>query len=127
MPATGYIQVYAYTSLARLPLKDAAVAITHPSGSAIALRLTNSSGQLNEPISIAVPEISESQSPDPGELPFTTVDLYAKAPGYEEIEVKGLQVFADVTTDQDLSFIPISELPNAWNQVEIFRTPKQNL
>lgn len=127
LSATGYIQVHAYTSFALLPLRDTAVAITDSTGSAIALRLTNSSGQLTEPIAISVPDQSASQNPDSGVQPYTIVDLYAKAPNYEEIEVKGIQVFANVTTDQNLAFIPISELPNAWNQVEIFQTPKQNL
>ena len=44
MSATGYIQVHAYTSNAQIPLQDVAIAITDPSGKAIALRLTNRSG-----------------------------------------------------------------------------------
>ena len=38
-----------------------------------------------------------------------------------------LQVFADTTTNQNLEMIPLSELPGAWNQTEIFDTPRQNL
>lgn len=127
LPATGYIQVHAYASNAQIPLKDVAVAITDTNGSAIALRLTNRSGQFDEPVAITVPDLSASQTPNTGIIPFTAVNLYAKLPDYEEIEVENLQVFAGIVTSQNLEMIPLSELPQYWNQVEIFDTPKQNL
>ena len=127
MPATGYIQVNAYTSNARIPLKDVAVAITDSDGSAIALRLTNRSGQLDEPIAITVPELSAGQTPNTGVTPFAVVNLYAKLTDYEEIEALNIQVFPNTVTNQNLELIPLSELPEYWNQVEIFDTPKQNL
>ena len=46
MPSIGYIQVRAYTSYARLPLKDVAVTVTSPDGTAIAMRLTDRSGMI---------------------------------------------------------------------------------
>ncbi len=127
MPATGYIQVHAYTSRAQIPLKDVAIAITEPSGSAIALRLTDRSGQLSQPVEITVPDLAASQRPDTGVTPYALVDIYAKAEDYEEIEVKHVQVFPGIVTSQNLELIPLSELPEAWNQVEIFDTPSQNL
>ena len=126
MPATGYIQVHAYTSYARIPLQDVAVTVTAEDGTAIAMRLTDRSGTIT-PISIPVPELTESQSPDPGERPFTTVNLYARLRGYEQEEFEQLQVFADTVTDQNIEMIPLSELPGAWDQTAIFRTPPQNL
>ena len=127
MSATGYIQVHAFASNAQIPLKDVAVAITDENGSAIALRLTNRSGQLDEPVAITVPDLSASQTPNTGVVPFATVNLYARLPDYEEIEVENLQVFANTVTSQNLELIPLSELPEYWNQVEVFDTPKQNL
>ena len=127
MSAIGYIQVHAYASNAQIPLKDVAIAITDTKGSAIALRLTNRSGQLDEPVAITVPDLSAGQTPNTGVVPFTVVNLYAKLPDYEEIEVENLQVFPDTVTSQNLELIPLSELPEYWNQVEIFDTPKQNL
>ena len=125
--STGYIQVHAYTSFAQIPLKDVAVTITDVNGAAIAMRLTNRSGILNEPVEITVPDMSASQSPNTGVIPFTTVDLYARLEDFEEIHVEGLQVFANTVTDQNLEMIPLSELPQNWNQAEIFFTPPQNL
>lgn len=127
MSATGYIQVHAYTSNAQIPLKDVAVAITDTTGSAIALRLTNRNGQLDEPVQIIVPDLSASQTPNTGVIPYALVNIYAKNENYEEIEAKNVQVFPNTVTSQNLELIPLSELPEFWNQVEIFDTPSQNL
>ena len=91
------------------------------------MRLTNRSGRLDEPIEISVPDLSASQSPNTGTIPFTTVNLYARAENFEEIDIENLQVFADIVTNQDLELIPFSEFPNSWNKVEIFQIPPQNL
>jgi hypothetical protein len=126
MRATGYIQVHAYESYARLPLKDVAITVTAEDGTAIAMRLTDRSGQIS-PIEIPVPDLSESQAPNPPERPYATVNLYAHLRGYEQVEAENLQVFADTVTDQDLMLIPLSELPAQWDQTVIFSTPPQNL
>lgn len=126
MSATGYIQVRAYTSIAQFPLEDVAITITATDGTAIAMALTNRNGRIN-PISIPVPAKSESQSPSPAEKPYTSVNLYAHKRGYEQIEAENLQVFADTTTQQNLEMIPLSELPQSWDQTAIFDTPPQNL
>ena len=91
-----------------------------------AMRLTDRSGQI-APIEIPVPDLSESQSPEPGEKPFTSVNLYAHLKGYEQIESENLQVFADTTTLQNLEMIPLAELPQSWSQNVIINTPPQNL
>ena len=108
LPSTGYIQVNAYTSRARIPLQDVAITVTALDGTAIAMRLTDRNGQI-DPIPIPVPDLAESQSPNPGELPFTRVNLYARLKNFIQIENEDLQVFAGVTTDQNLAMIPLSE------------------
>ena len=45
MPATGYIQVRAYTSDAQYPLRNVAITVTSQDGTAIAMRLTDRSGR----------------------------------------------------------------------------------
>ena len=127
MSAIGYIQVHAYTSFAQIPLQDVAITVTDTDGAAIAMRLTNRSGLLDKPIEITVPDLSASQSPNTGVIPFTTVDLYAKLEDYEEIHVERLQIFPGIITNQNLEMIPLSEFPEKWNQAEIFYTPAQNL
>lgn len=127
LSAKGYIQVHAYTSYAQIPLKDVAVSVTDVSGAAIALRLTNRSGFLDGPIEIDVPDLSSSQTPNTGVIPYAVVNLYARIANYEAIEIENLQIFPNVTTLQNLEFIPLSELPDNWNKLEIFNTPPQNL
>ena len=126
MSATGYIQVRAYTSSAQDPLKNVAIVITATDGTAIAMRLTDQSGKI-APIPISVPPLAESQSPDPTERPYAVVNLYAHLTGYEQTEAENLQVFAGTTTVQNLEMIPLSELPDAWDQTVVFNTPPQNL
>lgn len=125
MPAIGYIQAKAYTSRAKLPLEDAAVSVIDENGRLLGLRTTNSSG-LTTPIRLEVPDRAASQSPGDGK-PFVTVNLYARAENYEQVLVRGVQVFADTVTTQELQFVPLSELPGSWKQVEVFDTPPQNL
>ncbi len=127
LSATGYIQVHAYTSYAQIPLQDVAISITDASSAAIALRLTNRSGSLDQPVEITVPDLSAGQSPNTGVIPFAVVNLYARLNGYEAIEIENLQVFPDRITVQNLEMIPLSELPKYYNKLEIFPTPPQNL
>ena len=91
------------------------------------MRLTNRSGLLDTPVEISVPELSASQSPNTGIIPFAVVNLYARLENYEEINVENLQVFANTITDQNLELIPLAELPEKWNKAETFNTPPQNL
>ena len=126
MASTGYIQVSAYTSRARFPLENVAVMITHPDGSAIAMRLTDKSGKI-EPLPIAVPDRASSQTPDTGIVPYTSVNVYARLENFEQIEAENVQIFAGTITNQNLEMIPLSELPDKWSKGEIFNTPPQNL
>ena len=126
LPDTGYITVNAYTSDARIPLENVAIAVTSSDGTAIALRLTNRNGKIT-PIEIPVPAISAGQTPNTGIVPFTAVNLYARLEGYEQTENENLQVFPDTITQLDLQMIPLSEFPQAWDKVSIYNTPAQNL
>lgn len=126
MPDTGYIQVHAYSSFAQIPLQGVAISVTAPDGTAIAMRLTDRNGRIT-PIPLPVPELSASQTPDSGVVPFTAVTIHARLRGYEQITAEGVQVFANTTTNQDLEMIPLAELPGSWNQTEDFNTPPQNL
>ena len=126
LAATGYIQVSAYTGNARIPLENVTVMITHPDGSAIAMRLTDRSGRI-APVPIPVPDKASSQSPDSGIVPFTSVNIYARLENFEQIEAENVQVFPDTISNQNLEMIPLSEFPDQWTKAEIFNTPPQNL
>ena len=126
MPDTGFIQLRAYTSTAQFPLKDVAITVTSADGTAIAMRLTDRNGLIT-PIEIPVPDREESLQPDPAERPFATVNLYARKQGYDQVDSENMQVFADITTYQNLEMIPLAELPQNWDQTVIYDTPPQNL
>ena len=127
LSSTGYLQVRAYTSDAEIPLKDVAITVTDSAGSAIAMRLTNRSGLLDETIPIPVPPITAGQTPDTGIIPFSTVTVRAYIKNFEEITAEQVQLFPNTITIQNLEMIPLAELPDKWNQSELFRTPAQNL
>lgn len=93
----------------------------------IAFRLTNRNGQLDTPISITVPDKSESESPNPPERPYGIINLYARAEDYELIHVEDVQIFANTQTDQYLALIPLSEFPESYNREETFITTPQPL
>ena len=126
MPATGFIQLRAYTSTAQFPLENVAITVTSSDGTAIAMRLTDRNGLITS-IEIPVPDREESLQPDPRERPFAVVNLYARKQGYEQVEAENLQVFADTTTYQNLEMIPLAEMPDAWDKTVIYNTPPQNL
>ena len=126
LPATGYLQVHAYASYAQIPLSNVTVTITATDGTAIAMRLTDRSGRI-APVPIVVPDRSESLSPNPPERPYAVVNLIARLKDYEQIFVDDVQIFADVTTEQELPMIPLSELPESRNKSETFQTYRQNL
>ena len=118
--------MHAYASYAQIPLQDVSVSVSAGDGTVIALRLTDRSGRI-EPIPIPVPDRSESLTPNPSERPFATVNLSARLRDYEQIFVDDIQVFPDVTTDQVLELIPLSELPESRSKSETFQTSRQNL
>lgn len=127
LSAIGYIQVYTFAGSARIPLQGAAVTVTDPDGTAIAMRLTNRNGTLDTPIAIPVPDLSAGQTPNSGVTPFRNINLYARLENFETIEIENLQVFPGTLTVQNLAMIPLSELPDSWNKTEIFNTPPQDL
>ena len=126
LASTGYITVHAYTSNAQLPLEDVAVSVTATDGTAVAMRITDRNGQIR-PIAVPVPDRAAGLTPDSGEIPFTSVNLYGRLKGFEQVEYENLQVFPDTTTNQNMVMIPLSELPGKWNQLAVFDTPPQNL
>lgn len=127
LSATGYLQIYAFTSNAQIPLQDAAITVTDSDNQVIAFRLTNRNGQLDAPIAIQVPDQAESEAPNPPERPYGVVNLYARAEDYELIRVENVQIFANTQTDQNLVFIPLAEFPESYNEEETFITTPQAL
>ena len=126
MSSKGYLKISVFTSAAKYPLEDVAVTVTDYDGKALAMALTDRNG-LIPPIEIQVPAKSESQSPDPPEIPYERVNLYAHARGFEQVYAENIQVFADTVTTQQLKMIPLAEYPELYDQNALYITPPQNL
>lgn len=126
MPADGYLRVHAYTSDGFIPLEGTAVAVRDENGTLIATRLTDKSGRIT-PIRISSPDEANSKDPNYLGQPFTVVSLRAEHPGYEQISVNQVQLFAGVTTLQPLEMIPLGLYPDRLDRVEVFDVPPQNL
>lgn len=116
----------AYTSDAQIPLENVAITVTAVDGTALAMRVTDRNG-LIDPVQIPVPDITASQTPNTGIVPFTPVNVYARLEGFEQVESENLQVFPNVRTRLNLELIPLSELPSSWDKTVVFQTPPQNL
>ena len=126
MSAIGYLQVKAYTSRAQIPIEDVAVSVVDSDGRLLGLRLTDKSGKTT-PITIQVPDLANSQTPDTGKPAFLPVNIYARAEGYEQILIRNAQVFPDTVTLQELVLIPLSELPGSFRRTEVYEITPQNL
>ena len=126
MSSKGYLKIRVYSSAAKYPLEDVAIAVTDYDGTAIAMALSDRNG-LVPPIEIRVPDKGESQSPNPPEIPYERVNLYAHARGYEQVYAENIQIFADTVTMQELKMIPLAEYPELFDQNALYITPPQNL
>ena len=126
MSSIGYLQLFAYSSRARLPLRDVAIMVSDQNNRVIAMGLTDKNGKFG-PISIPVPERKDSLTPGSTENPFSTVNIHARLENYEQIEADNVQLFANTVTTQNLEMIPLAELPIQWSKSEFFNTPAQNL
>ena len=127
MATQGFLQIHAFASNAQIPLNDVAITITDTSNIPIAFRLTNRSGMLDAPLTLSVPNASESQSPGENRKPYTSIHLYARKENYEQIAVENIQIFPGVITNQNLEMIPLGEFPESWNESETFDTFPQSL
>ena len=55
------------------------------------------------------------------------MDITADHPEFERILVENVQIFANITTDQNFALIPLAEQPEVWNMTEVFTIPAQEL
>ena len=126
MSEQGYITARAYMSNAQIPLENVAVTILSQDGTAIAMRLTGRSG-LTEPVAIPTPDRIDSEAPETKVRPFTDLTGHAWKSCFEHVSARNVQFFSGVTTVQNLEMVPLSELPDRWDENVLYDTPPQNL
>lgn len=125
----GYLITHVFTSSALIPIENATVVVTQKQPKAaetlLAARVSDSSG-LTEPVTVPTPDVSNSLAPDQG-IPFSLVNITVDHPDFLQIVAEDVQIFPNVSTDQNFVLIPITALPEVWDKAETFRTPPQNL
>ncbi len=130
--ASGTIIAQTRTGDAYLPVENVTVAFYEPGERGmqhlLALRKSDSSGK-TAPVVLETPALSESQQPEEaGEpAPYRVVDIAADHPGYEPIEVKGVQIFDGIVTFQDLMLVPLQDSSPDDSPEETFDTSSQDL
>ena len=130
MAQQGSFIANVFTSRSSIPIAGATVIVTRPvPGQSIpellGLQITDGSGR-TKPILISTPDASVSQQPDGG-VGWSTIDVSAHHPRYEQILVRGVQVFPGVETVQNFQLIPLALNPEIWNRSESFDVPPQDL
>lgn len=126
MRANGTLIFRVFTSEANLPVEGATVVVQqlNPPGRLLGLRITNSSGE-TDPIVIETPENALSQSPEDAEIPWTGIRALVEHPGFEKVNLEGIQVFPGIQSVQNVQLIPLREFDPEYNgQENVFITPQ---
>lgn len=128
MTGTGYLTVRISTSDAELPIEDATVTVTQdtPGGvKLLAVRITDRSGVVPN-IAIVTPALNESLSPG-GPIPYTAVDVTVDRPGYDRALIENVQLFPGIQSQQDISLVPQSSVPEVFNMTNVVDITAQDL
>jgi len=130
MAQQGSFIAHVFTSNGSIPVAGATVIVTRriPGQSKpelLGLQITDGSGRTS-PILIPTPDAAVSQAPDGG-VGWSSVDVSAHHPRYEQIYVHGVQIFPGVQTVQNFQLIPLALHPEVWNRSESFDIPPQDL
>ena len=126
--AQGYIVAQVYTSRGVIPIKDATVSVTQEKDNKrilVGVRKTNENGRTS-PVLIETPDEELSTSPG-NPAPFAVCNLHIEHPDYYTMFIKDVQVFANTTSFQTASLVPIEEQANNKSPVETFQVTPQNL
>lgn len=126
--STGYIVAQIFTSRSAIPIERASVSVTLdlPKGQVLrGFRSTNAEGKTT-PIEVETPPVELSQSPS-NVKPFTSYTIRIDHPDYYTFVIKNAQVFANETSLQIASLIPLKEFETPQNSVNSFTVTPQNL
>ncbi len=128
--AQGYVFIKATTSNAKIPIKDAYVALTRKNGDReelLGFSQTNVNGR-SETFTLETPEKEASlQESDSGIDPFATCDITVYRDEYYRVEIKDAQIFPGIVTIQEVNMIPTLENGDSNDSAENFVVTPQNL
>ncbi|MBQ3356411.1 MAG: spore cortex-lytic protein [Oscillospiraceae bacterium] len=128
MTGIGYLTVRISTSDAELPIEDATVTVTQNVQGGVKLlaaRITDRSGVVPN-IAIVTPALNESLSPG-GPVPYAVVDVTVDRPGYDRALIENVQLFPGIQSQQDITLVPQSRTPEAFNMTDVVDITAQDL
>lgn len=107
----GLIQVFVYTSRAKIPVEDATIVLTQyneqSKDTIIAIEVTNYSGNSR---TITLPTPPEEASASPAKRQgYTLLDVWVEHPQYITQKIEGVQIFPDTETTLPVELYPLAE------------------
>lgn len=121
----GSLNVYVVDDNTGIPLTDATVRIATDDAENTTLveSPTDSLGRLSE-VELPAPPLEYSMEPGDNK-PYSEYSIFVSAPGYEEVEVNGAEIFSGETAIQHISLLPVS--PSEPSGAELFVIPDHTL
>ena len=121
----GSLNVYVVDDNTGIPLTDAMVRIATDDAENTTLveSPTDSLGRLSE-VELPAPPLEYSMEPGDNK-PYSEYSIFVSAPGYEEVEVNGAEIFSGETAIQQISLLPVS--PSEPSGAELFVIPDHTL
>lgn len=121
----GSLNVYVVDDNTGIPLTDATVRIATDDAENATLveSPTDSLGRLSE-VELPAPPLEYSMEPGDNK-PYSEYSIFVSAPGYEEVEVNGAEIFSGETAIQQISLLPVS--PSEPSGAELFVIPDHTL
>lgn len=116
------------TSLLRSrPIAGARISVSYTGvpDSMVETATTNSIGQIT-PIELPAPSIDYSMEPSANQ-PYSEYDVRVQAPGFEPVEITGVQVLPGVEAIQNVTLIPLENAMGEGNTAESFVIPPNTL
>ncbi|MFW5631330.1 MAG: peptidoglycan-binding protein [Acetivibrio ethanolgignens] len=123
----GRLFVHTTSLLGARPIAGARITISYTGvpGGTIETAITNNIGQIT-PIELPAPPIDYSMEPSANQ-PYAQYDLTIRAPGYEPVQITGVQVLPDVEAIQNVTLFPVENAMGEGNTAEAYVIPPNTL
>lgn len=103
--ASGFIQIEVSTAKGGIPLEGVRIEIENEASNTTIVRMTDFDGRIPD-LELPTKPRNLSLEENNNEIPYTEYDVTAKLAGYYEVEIQGVQIFAD-----EHSYLPITLIP----------------
>lgn len=108
-PDTGELQLDVHSAIGRIPIKDATILLSYTGdpNNTLEKLTTNASGQ-TETVTLNTPPLEYSMEPGQSQ-PYSEYTIQVTAPGYEPVNISGIELLPTVTALQDVTMEPTEE------------------